>query len=290
MNLIQIEYFNSVARHLNFTAAAKSLFVTQPSLSKQIALLEKELGVRLFYRNKRTVQLTPAGLVLYNEFEKINVQIDRAIEKVKHADQGSSGNLSIGCLETINIDMFFPDFIKQFSDLYPEIQISIERGGFKYLREKLQDDIFDIIFTLSIDIQNPHDLFVKKIHKRKGCIVMSKKNKLSERKDLPVEELSGEPCFIFSNAESPGVSMNAQKTAKFHGFKNIKMVHNMETLLSNLELGFGFSLLDRSISEHRKNDFKFFDLPGKEAIFYVVCAWKKDNLNSTVQNFLKIIP
>jgi DNA-binding transcriptional LysR family regulator len=289
MNLVQIEYFNSVAKHLNFTSAAKCLFVTQPSLSKQIALLERELGVSLIYRNKHTVRLTQAGQVLQKEFEKINILIDRAMEKVRLTGRGSEGNLSLGCLETINVDMFFPDLVNKFLSLYPKVKISIERGGFRNLREKLQDGFFDIIFTLSSDLQNYRDLSIKKIHKRKACIVMSNKNKLAEHETILLTDLSAEPFITLSQYESPGISSNALKTAKAYGFNNIKLVHNVETLLSNLELGFGFSLLDRSIGEHRRNSFKFFDLPEHEVVFYVVCASKKDNLNPTVPLLLKML-
>jgi DNA-binding transcriptional LysR family regulator len=290
MNLFQIEYFNSVARYLNFTAAAKSLFVTQPSLSKQIALLEKELGVRLIHRNRRSVRLTPAGIVFLKEFEIINNRISLALEKVRLADRGSIGNISIGCLETINVDMFFPELINNFTSTYPEIKITVERGGFKYLREKIQEGIFDIIFTLSLDIQNSPELLIKNIHKRKGCIVMSAKNKLAHRKSVPYSELSREPLVIFSQDESPGVYSNALKTAKYHGFNNIRQVHNVETLLSYLDLGLGFSLLDRTIGEYRKNKLKFYDLPENEATFYAVCACKKDNINPTVHLLLNMIP
>ncbi len=288
MNLVQIKYFNSIAKYLNFTAAAKSLFVSQPSLSKQIALLEKELGVKLIYRDKHTVRLTPAGKVFLKEFEDIDTRINSALEKVRLTGHGVVGTISIGCLETINVGMFFPDLINQFTKAYPEIKISVERGGFKYLREKLQEGIFDIIFTLSIDIMDIPDVLSKNIHKRKGSIVMSGKNKFANRK-FSWSELSDEPLIIFSEHESAGVFSRAMKTAKAHGFKNIKQVHNVETILSYLDLGLGFSLLDRSIGEHRKNDLKFFDLPEKEAIFYAVCAYKKDNLNPAVPLFLKNI-
>jgi DNA-binding transcriptional LysR family regulator len=289
MNLFQIEYFNSVAKHLNFTTAAKSLFVSQPSLSKQIALLEKEIGVKLIHRNRHTVRLTPAGIVFLKEFENINTRINGALEKVRLADRGSAGNISIGCLETINVEMFFPGLINNFKNKFPEIKISVERGGFRYLREKLQEGVFDIIFTLSIDLRNSPGLVIKNIHKRKGCIVMSAKNKLARCRSLPYKELSEEPLIIFSEDESPGIYANALKTARYHGFRNIRQVHNVETLLSNLDLGLGFSLLDRSIGEYRKNRLKFFDLPENEAVFYAVCAYKKDNLNPTVPFLMNMI-
>ncbi len=67
MNLTQVEYFLEAAKCLNFTAAARTLYVSQPALSKQIALLEKELGVPLFHRENRRVELTEAGICLAAE-------------------------------------------------------------------------------------------------------------------------------------------------------------------------------------------------------------------------------
>ena len=288
MNFFQIECFNSVANYLNFTTAAKSLFITQPSLSRQIASLEKELGVKLIHRNKHTVRLTPAGNVFFKEFQDINKRINRSLEKVRQADQGLSGNLSIGCLETINVGMFFPDLIAKFTEDYPNVNISVERGGFKYLREKLQERVFDIIFTLSLDIRKSPGILIKNVHKRKGCIVMSVKNKLAN-KDFSISDLRDEPLIIYSEQESPGVFSKAIKTAKTHGFNNIMQVQNLETILSYFELGMGFSLLDKSIGEHIKTNLKFFDLPENEAIYYAVCAYKDDNLNPTVPLFLDVI-
>ena len=81
MNLIQIEYFVEVARQLSFTNAANTLHISQPALSKQIAILEKELGVRLLDRNNRKVNLTDTGKILLEECEKLQLQVEKMFAK-----------------------------------------------------------------------------------------------------------------------------------------------------------------------------------------------------------------
>ena len=71
MNMIQMKYFITAAKCLNFTKAADKLFITQPALSRQIASMEAELNMQLFIRNNRSVRLTPAAVVLLEGFEKI---------------------------------------------------------------------------------------------------------------------------------------------------------------------------------------------------------------------------
>ncbi|WP_298837109.1 LysR family transcriptional regulator [uncultured Clostridium sp.] len=75
-----MNYFFAIAKYLNFTEDAKSLYVSQPSLSKQTTILESEIGVQLFYRTKRDVRLTPAGVILFKELSGVSERIEKAIE------------------------------------------------------------------------------------------------------------------------------------------------------------------------------------------------------------------
>lgn len=85
MTSTQVQCFMSVAEQLNFSKAALELFMAQSSLSKNISNLETELGLKLFFRTKKSVSLTPAGAVLYEEFNKLMVQYNTAVEKAMSA-------------------------------------------------------------------------------------------------------------------------------------------------------------------------------------------------------------
>ena len=76
MNLIQIRYFVSVADNMSFTQAAKKLYISQPSISKQVAALEDELGIKLFRRTGKAPQLTSAGELLYHDFKLLMNNIE----------------------------------------------------------------------------------------------------------------------------------------------------------------------------------------------------------------------
>ena len=119
MTLTQIQYFLEVCQTMNFTKAAQNLYVSQPSLSRQIQLLETELGVQLLVRSNRNVILTEAGEVFRDEFGKIEERIELAIHKIKDAGKikkeiniglffGLSPSMVSGLVE--NLNEFFPDY------------------------------------------------------------------------------------------------------------------------------------------------------------------------------------
>jgi DNA-binding transcriptional LysR family regulator len=289
LKLSQIEYFIALAKHLNFTAAAKSLFISQPSLSRHIGLLEKEIGTKLFYRNNRIVSLTPAGKQFYNEFEKFYSLFEKSIEKVIETGKGTEGSLSIGCLEGINFELFFPDIIRLFSENYHNITLNISQDGFRQIREGILNGTYDAIFTLSKDIDNIHELQILKIRERQGHIVFSQNSHLASKENFSLTDLQDEPFLVYSSKESPAFAASCRKLATENGFTKIKEVSNVETLLSHLELGMGFSVLDKSYAENRKNSFVYYKLPLDDDPPYSVCTWKKDNTNSSLPLFIKTV-
>src|SRR5687768_209756 len=98
MDIRPLRYFISVAEHLNFTEAAKQLYVAQPAVSQQIAFLEKKLGVKLFHRNKHSVQLTNAGSIFLKDAIQLLKKLDESIENARQAEAGLIGTLNIGLL------------------------------------------------------------------------------------------------------------------------------------------------------------------------------------------------
>ena len=133
----QIRFFLEAAECLNFTEAAKRLFVAQSTLSKQIALLEDELGLKLFYRSNRTVGLTPAGSLFRGEMEKVEHRLTEAIDRARHVNRGLDGTLSVGILDIIDPSLFVSPLLKLFQERYPRVELSISLCGFSKLREGL---------------------------------------------------------------------------------------------------------------------------------------------------------
>lgn len=99
LNFLSIEYFLKVAETLNFTVAARELYISQPALSKQIRQLEEELGIRLFKRDTKQVELTEGGRILCREWTELLQRSEKAIGAAKNAEEKQSKKIRVGIVE-----------------------------------------------------------------------------------------------------------------------------------------------------------------------------------------------
>ncbi|MDD6160304.1 MAG: LysR family transcriptional regulator, partial [Oscillospiraceae bacterium] len=99
MTDLQVRYFLTAARCLNFTEAAKQLYITQPALSQQISALEHELNMQLFVRMKKRLYLTPAAVVLARELPQYEKHLAEILDRAKVANLGVSQTLRLGLME-----------------------------------------------------------------------------------------------------------------------------------------------------------------------------------------------
>ena len=134
MNLTRIQYFVEVAKLENFSKAAQALYVSQPNLSKQIALMEQELGFALFRRSGKNIQLTRAGQYLYERWKDLPADISRAIGHAEALSRGDEGSLSIGVAEGQDVNFFLASRIASLRERCPGVTIEMERNNFRNLR------------------------------------------------------------------------------------------------------------------------------------------------------------
>ncbi len=288
ITLLQIEYFFAVAKYLNFTEAAKNLYASQPSLSKQIAILEKEIGVELFYRTKRDVRLTAAGLVLLKEIGGVIDTIESAIDKAREPNLGENSTLTVGCLDAMDTT-FLPKIIKDFKGKYPGINLVLERHSFRALREKLINGALDIIFTLSFEIDNSLGIVSNIVHKGNGYIVMEASNPLANKKDLTLNDVKNEDFVIISRDESPKGFDGIVSLCKRHGFTPniVKQLPNIESILLCVESGMGVALFDTNIRIQDNKNLRGFKIDDDS--ISVIMAWRKENMNTAIPLFANSI-
>lgn len=285
INLLQIEYFLAVAQHLNFTEAAKSLYISQPSLSKQIALLEKELGIQLFLRTKRSVHLTSAGALLFKELGEITERIEKALEKSEQAIFGEFSSIVIGCLNGMDTDEFLPGIINSFKSRYPDTKLVFERHSWKTLREKLINGAIDVAFTLSFEVDDSLGILWSNISKTTPSIVMSSAHPLAKRNDITLSDLKNENFVVISRDESPRAFDSIINLCRKYGFtpKIVKQLPNVESMLLSVEYGLGITLIDSNVRLFNNDKFRIYNIEGDSA--NIVMAWKKDSNNPIVPFF-----
>lgn len=138
INSRQLYYFTVIAENESFTAAAKKLGLSQPPLSKQIMLLEEELGVRLFKRGSRKTELTEAGAYLYSRAKDILSIMENVTEELKHFPSSAKGVLRLGTISSSG-NFLIHDFLKSFCAAHPHVRFEITEGNTYELLEKMKN-------------------------------------------------------------------------------------------------------------------------------------------------------
>ncbi len=291
MTTQQIEMFLSLANHLNFTKTAKEFFTTQPTVSRQISLLEEEMGFPLFVRNRKEVRLTYQGAVMVKKCEEALNTIQAGIQEVQNMEHNADMELKIGCLEGMDLDIFVSPTAAYFNKSCPNVKISVERRSFGELRDKLDSRQLDLIFTLSFEIKYLKDIVYDEYYPVQAGILMPAEHPLAGKPDLKPEDFCGETFILPAASDSPGRTEELQKILEKIGIQcgNILYVPNQESILLNIRSGKGLALLDNSWREAYDDRYAFFPLSRDAAPLSVVCAWKRGNLNPAVALYTNML-
>ena len=154
MEIRILRYFLMVAKERSFTNAAKQLHITQPTLSRQLADFEKELGVSLFIRKGKTIALTQEGILLKRRALEILELEERTLEEIKGKEELIEGTITFGCGESAVIETLAL-IIKSYKDKYPRVQIRIHTATADRIYEMMNQGLIDIgLFVEPANIEN----------------------------------------------------------------------------------------------------------------------------------------
>ena len=143
MELRVLNYFLAIAREENFTKAANMLHVTQPTLSRQIADLEQELGVKLFVRSNHNIILTEDGMILKRRAQEILSLADKTKRDFLQKDEALSGTISIGSGE-FRSTKYLAKIIAEFHKKYPDVKYEIYSGNAGNIRDYIERGLLDL--------------------------------------------------------------------------------------------------------------------------------------------------
>ncbi len=287
----QIDYFLTVAEVLNFTDAAKLLYISQPALSKQIGVLEKELGFPLFIRNHRNVALTPEGASLYRDWNDLSKQMESSIYNAKVISNQASGHLSIGCSDTFDYGDILPYTVRTFADSYPHIDLNVESHSFKTLREGLMADTFDIIFTPYFELDGLPDVNWMKLKDIPLSIIVPTSNPLSKQDTVSLNDLKDEAFILISPRDSVGGTERTEALCRRCGFrmKNARYVPNVTSMELAVKNGLGVAICNSKLFENDQNTCRIYPLDITQDDSYLVAVWKKKRQTIALDLFTNIL-
>lgn len=175
MNFTQINYFLTVAKCLSFTKAANLLYVSQPALSRQIIMMEDELGVKLFDRNNRSLQLTPSGRVMEEELNTIFLKSQRCGNQgQKLPATNLTSMLRVGILDGIAVEDLLSAPLREMQQDHPNIEVALFSFGYEELVSRLYDGRLDLIFTRKFDVEQRNDIEYRVIEKTEDYLIARK--------------------------------------------------------------------------------------------------------------------
>lgn len=289
MELRHIKYFVAVAENLSFTAAAYALNVAQPSVSQQISELESELGVKLFSRSSRFVELTPAGSVFLQSSKEILEACEKAIEKTIRTFKGETGELRIAVLEPA-VSHFLPEVIRQYRMTYPNVRIKIEQMNPDVQLKAFSEEKIDIGFSRPSPEGNLKDIKQKLVYMDDIVAVLPLDHPFSTKEKIALKDLSQENFILFDRLEAQGYFNLIVNFCKDEGkfFPNVTQEASLlQTLFLMVELGLGVSLCPGCIRTLNYKKVALVEIEEKSPDVPLIISHK---LSPTriVQNFLEV--
>ncbi|MTV81486.1 LysR family transcriptional regulator [Secundilactobacillus folii] len=289
MNLLGLRYFIAVTDYASFTKAAEHLFVTQPTLSRQISDLENEMGTALFIRGHHALKLTAAGKRFFKEAQKITNQVDHLKDTVNPSADNQAGILKIGYQSFLDTSLMY-DIVKQVSQKYPDIEMPLFRGTPAELRNQLVTHQCDVVFTLTPCIEGFTGIDYLDLQKNQIKLAVPHDHPLAKQKSVDPKELADENFILLNRQVSPFIVDYMISLCMQNGFSPnaTYYVNDAERALMLAGAGKGITFLHsmNKVSSPIKNfGIQLLDIAGQIDNFNFVLAYREKNRNPLLSVF-----
>lgn len=288
MNFRQLEYFSAVAEAKSISLAARNLHVAQPPISRQLALLEDELGVCLFLRTNKGVELTEAGRSLYQQSQNLFQDMRTIVDSVRDINAGMRGLLKIGMIYS-NISIAL-QYLKEFRAQYPQVELYVRLGSPGDLLEDLNKGDLHLLFLRSSS-ERGSGLHERILGEDPLELVMIRElDPAPDQASVPLEALKGVPMCLLRSDDLWGYSNYLIKECQRQGFTPNTTFRCYDTPMTMqlVQAGFGVSYLPRSIVETQPHSGLYTKpIQGISVLSYPTLVWSSNlYYASCVKRFL----
>lgn len=194
MEIRVLRYFLAVVREESITKAAELLHITQPTLSRQIAQMEDEMGVNLFDRGTRKIVLTNEGMLLRRRAEEILELVDKTERELVKQDEMVEGTVSLGCGDLTAVQLM-PDLIRGFHERYPAVTFELYTATADDVKERMDRGVTDIGLLLEPINKEKYD-YINLHHPEQWVVVMPPDSPLGELDAVSPKDLRGLPLIL----------------------------------------------------------------------------------------------
>jgi LysR family transcriptional activator of glutamate synthase operon len=285
MDIQQLKYFLALAKELHFWKTAEKINITQSALSRQIMSLENELGVQLFFRDKRNVKLTPAGEFLQEKWSTELIQLEAIQKHARQIHLGEHGSVCIAHPDSISSSIL-PDFIKKIASVFPKLKIELVQLTYEQQEEYLKNYKIDLAFSRE-ENKSPA-INSKNIGSENLALVVPANHYFETAEDITPESIAKEK-FILTNANTSNsydaIISDVYKHYQIDPDSYISCEFG-STIISLIKNGLGISILPQSFSIQYNEGVRFIPLSFKVNLYV---NWRKDEPNALINNILQLL-
>lgn len=285
MDTETIKCFIQVAKSLNFTKAAEECHITQTAMSRKISTLEQELGMILFYRDNRQVELTPAGREFYNNACGLLEYYTAAVIHTQNVANGfeSSLKIGIGAYEHVLIQ----STLEAYCRLYPNADISCMQFSYSSLAEQLSKHLVDVMISSDQYLYSIPDIQYIILTDEPWKIGCSCLAPLADSDTISISELSKYPLISMNDGSHDQIKRSYQ----YVGFEpcRIYSVNSYSTKILMMQANLGVALLPNYMKDVLPTDIKLLSTVPEFTPRKFAASYLKGNSNPAIPKFIDIL-
>jgi DNA-binding transcriptional LysR family regulator len=287
VELKHLTSFVLVAEHLSFVRAAKQLHLSQPALTLQIKNLEEELGVQLFWRNRRSVRLTDAGEVFVVEAKATLARAQQAAERAQKAARGEIGRLGIGFVSSAALEVV-PRIVVEFRKRNPGVTLDLMNLRTVSQVEGLLGKTIDVGF-LRLPLASS-GLKLTVVHREEFVVILPKGHRLARDKQLRLARLREEAFVAYGRQWAPGFFDAIVQMCVKEGFSPniVQETGEMYTAIALVAAGVGVAILPKSVVLAQSKNIVMKKLPALVERSEIAIATRADDPSPLVRAFVTL--
>lgn len=274
MNLQHLRYLLAVSRLGSFTKAASSMHVTQPTISSGIAELESELGIQLFNRNGRQVELTIEGRAMVNYAVQIQDLVEEASHRLTNRESAHGQSFQIGLIDAAVIYLL-PKILRSYLAAHPDVELSVQVGSSRNLADDLLMNRSEFA-VITLPFEHPR-LETLSFYQDRLLLVVGAGHAFAKKRTVTLEQVVREPLILF-HSDSVSRRLVDEKFAEAGVSPRVVMaMRSPEAMRKLVEAGVGISFLPfLTVQDALKSgDLKEVGVKGIHFSREIGLAWKK---------------
>ena len=289
MNTLQMEYFIATAKYGSFSKTAELYYTTQPTVSRQIALLEEELGYELFERSVKPLVLTAPGKVYYESLQPILREIANLKRKGELAARGNYGRLSVTFPVGLCAEEYFADILLELKATFAGLDISYRKEDVRMLKESLLSRKTDVVLTFHTPAMEDHELAYTDLEQVSAYILVGTEHPLVTKEFLNEQDILHEKIYLPGPLNGFSYS-HGQLVGFWIDRENIVEVDSIATALINTRFGNGITLANNYMHAiHEADSFKAFPAFDNSRNPQMCVITRKNTANPAVPFFIDMI-